>query len=289
MKRILVIIALAVFAAACSFVKESSKTGEKSETAEIKKPVAGDTIVGRWAGTSFYEAKVQSITGSKATVTWSDDNKTGEVDLSEAYLMPASGSKANVKVGDFVLAKTTSSGYSWDAAEVTKVDDGVIVVKETSNGNSSNVAPDKIIKVSPVLAADFKNEANENEFLKKAQTGRPRAPQGYEVKSGHRVVGEWTTNGWYAGHVQSVSGDMVKVAWEDGSKASDLAREKVVPHPEIASYAVPVINDYVLVKPNGTGRWSYAQVTSVSGSSVEVKMADGGKRTLKPGEWVNIG
>ena len=57
-----------------------------------------------------------------------------------------------------------------------------------------------------------------------------------------------------------------------------------MPYP--APAASPKTNDFLIVKQDSEHQsFAFAQVTSVSGSSVEVKLADGKTRTVKQGDF----
>lgn len=298
MRKNLFIIALAVSASACGGFAVSrdvggvAKADEKGAAATVKaaesnKLAAGDTVVARWSGNSFYEGKVEEVDGPRFKIKWNNNSSTSQVDAVDVYALPKEGARAEVKTGDYVLAKT-SSGTNWVGAEATGVSDGVVIVKAAYGANISNLPPEKIIKVSAATAANFKQQAGQTDFLTRAQAGRPQAPNGYAPKKGDRVVAEWTTNGWYGGRVQKVSGDRATVAWDDNGKPSELAFDKVVPYPTASNYGAPAAGGYLLVKPAGNGRWSFAQVAEADGSSIEVKTAEGQTRSIRPGEYVII-
>lgn len=299
MRKNLLVIALAIFASACGGFAVSKDAGgaakadEKAaatapaRSAESGKPVVGDTVVARWSGNSFYEGKVEEVDGRRFKIKWNDNSSTSQVDAVDVYALPKEGAKAEVKAGDYVLAKT-SSGTNWAGAEVTGVSDGVVTVKTAYGANTANLPPEKVIKISPATAANFKQQAGQTDFLTRAQTGRPKAPSGYVPKKGDRVVAEWTTNGWYGGRVQKVSGDRATVVWDDNGKPSDLTLDKVVPYPTASNYAAPAAGDYLIVKPGGSGRWGFAQVAAAGGASIEVKTAEGQTRSIRSGEYVII-
>lgn len=269
--------------------KTDSKPEEKKEVTETTENKAkfnvGDTVVAKWAQNSFYEGKIEKVDGSKITVKWSDGSNPSDIDMSDVFALPKSGETPDVKTGEMVLAKLNSGTY-WNGAEVSSVEGEVIVVKNMLTGASANLSPEKIIKVTPAIAADLKDKAGATDFTTKAQAKKPAAPAGYKPKAGEKVLGEWTTNSWWQGKVEKISGDKATIAWEDGSKPSEISLSKVMPLP--TSSEMPEKDQYLLVKPESGTKWQYAQVTDVKDKNVEVKFADGKTRTLKANEFVKL-
>jgi hypothetical protein len=289
MKRFLVLALSIALLTACGLVKKnSSNTGNSSpnrseKAAEIKPPAIGDLVVAHWAGNTWSEGKVDSIDGPRAKIVWSDNASPNDVDLVDIYQMPRTGAQATVKAGDYVLTKR-STGTNWEGAQVTMASPGVITVKYTSDLEEANLPPEKVIAVTPAVAADMKADAAKTDFLKKAQAHKPQAPAGYKPKVGEHIFGGWTSTSWFGGKVKSINGDKALIEWE-GPKADEATLDKIVPYPTAENSQTPAVGDYLLVKPSN-GSWDYAQVSSVNGSEIEVKDADGKKRTVKPGEFV---
>jgi hypothetical protein len=297
MKRLLVVALTVCLMTACGLLggnkndasKENAKSGNANESKASEPKIAvGDTVVAKWSGDSFYEGKVESIDGSRVRIAWNDKSTPSQVDMVDVYSLPKSGAQPDVKEGSIVLAKRSSGTY-WNGAEVTSVSDGVIGVKYTNDGSTGNLAPEKVIKVSPATAADFKGQAGKSDFMSKAQAGTPVRPAGYRPQAGERVLAEWVSKSWYPARVKSVSGGKATIAWDDNSTPSDLVYEKVIPLPTAANSTTPSPGDYLIVKPVSTsGKWDYAQVVSVNGQNVETKSADGNTRSVKPGDYVVV-
>ncbi|MGD9590135.1 MAG: hypothetical protein AB7Q37_12650 [Pyrinomonadaceae bacterium] len=261
---------------------------ERGSLAEPTKPEplkAGDTVVGKWAKNSFYEGTVESITDSKVKIKWPDGSSPSEIDKGDVFVIPKAGAKPDVTVGEMVLAKINPGTY-WSGAEVTKVEGEVITVKGIDVDRTANLATDKVIKIPAPIAADLKEKSGSNDFLKLARSKKPTMPTDYTPKSGEQVLAEWATASWWQGKVQKVSGDKVTIAWEDGSKPSDVELKKVMPYPRSSDTQVPQPNQYVLVKPESGSKWIYAQVTSAETGAVQIKDAEGKSRTVKQGEFV---
>ncbi|HEX8749014.1 MAG TPA: hypothetical protein VF717_17695 [Pyrinomonadaceae bacterium] len=296
MKRVLILTFSVVLFAGCGAVA-GTKTSEKATTEktinagadkppailETRPPQVGELVIARWAGNSWYEGRIQRREGERATVAWIDDLTPSEVDLIDIYAIPRAGAQSAFKAGDYVLTKR-SSGTDWVGAQVTLASPGVVTVKYNSDFGEANLPPEKVIAVSPSVAADMKIEAARTDFITKAQALRPQAPADYRPKAGERVLGAWTTNAWYAGRVKSVNGNKATVVWE-GPRPDEAAFENLVPYPTAENGTVPGVGDYVLVKPS-SGSWDYAQVAGVNGSSIEVKDAYGKSRSVKQGEFV---
>jgi hypothetical protein len=250
---------------------------------EARPPAVGELVVAKWAGNSWYEGRLESLEGQRARIAWSDNSSPSEVDLVDIYPLPKPGAQAGVKTGDYVLTKR-SSGTDWAGAQVTMTSPGVITVKYNSDFEEANLPPEKVIAVSPVVAADMKAESARTDFLKRAQALRPQGPADYRPKVGEHVLGAWTTHAWYGGRVKSINGNKATIVWE-GPKADEATFDNLVPYPTAESSPAPAVGDYVLVKP-ASGSWDYAQVSGADGSSIEVKGADAKTRTVKPGEFV---
>jgi hypothetical protein len=289
MKRILIVGVLILPLTACSFGKktgaitENAPAGRSEKAAEAKPPAVGDLVVAHWAGSTWSEGKVNSLNGPRAKIVWSDNASPSEVDLVDLYQMPKTGASASARSGDYVLTKR-STGTNWEGAQVTMVSPGVITVKYDSDLEEANLPPEKVITVLPAAAADMKADAARTAFLKNAQSHAPQAPAGYEPKTGEHIFGGWTSTSWFGGKVKSISGDKALIEWE-GPKPDEVGLDHIVPYPTAENTPTPAVGDYLLVKPN-SGSWDYAQATSVSGSDVEVKDADGKTRTVKAGEFV---
>ena len=292
MKKLLILTLSAFLFAGCSMLAaKKAEENKPSETTETKKDAGkiqvGDTVVAKWSGGSFYEGKVEKMDGSKITVAWLDKSNPSNVDAIDVYAMPKSGEKSDVKVGDMVLAKTSSTGSYWNGAEVTSIDGDVYKVKPVSMTTSMNVASEKVIKISSAAAADFKDKAGATDFLKEAQKGKPTIPADYTPKKGDRVVAEWSTNSWYAGKIDNISGSNVYVAWDDNSKPSAVNAGKVMPLPTAAnSKEMPSANQFLLIKPDSGSKWQYAQTASINGASIEAKLPNNQTKTVKAGEFI---
>jgi hypothetical protein len=296
MKRILIIAFSVALMAGCGAIagtkkSETANTDKTINTSSEKTPVipearppaVGELVVAKWAGNSWYEGRVKSLEGGRATVAWSDDSTPSEVDLVDIYTIPKAGAQAAVKAGDYVLTKR-SSGTDWTGAQVTMASPGVITVKYNSDFEEANLPPEKVIAVSPVVAADMRTEVARTDFIKKAQALRPQAPADYRPQVGEHVLGAWTTHAWYGGRVKSINGEKATIIWE-GPRPDEATFNNLVPYPTAGNSQTPATGDYVLVKPT-SGSWDYAQVASVGGSSIEVKGPDGKARTVKAGEFV---
>ncbi len=271
---------------------EENKGDKKTETTstenkEAAKPAVGDTVAGRWSTDSFYEGKVETIDSVKAKIKWSDNSNPSDVDLVDVYAIPKPGAKPDVKVGEIVLAKTSSGTY-WNGAEITSIEGDVYVVKLTQGGSTSNVTPEKVIKVSAVTEANFKKQAESSDFSGKAQSKSPVIPAGYKPKTGDKVVAEWVSKSWYSGRVQTVSGEKATVAWDDNSKPSEVAIDKIIPQPNAGNQPVPTAEEFVLVKPTSGARWEYMKVTAVNAGVIEVKSANGQTRSVRAGEYIAL-
>jgi hypothetical protein len=296
MKKIIIaIISLSMLSASCSVLKANRTEGSNPEkisersaeqktkpAVEIKKPTVGDTVVARWGGTSWAEGKLESIDKDEAKIVWTEDASKSDVELKDVFLKPAPDALINVKSGDYTVVKGV--GNWWQEAEIREVNGSVIKAKFIYNNEVVNLSADKVLAISPTVAEDIKDTAAQQNFLTKAQEHFPLQPAGYKPKAGDRVLAPWTSTSWYPGKVKSVSDDKVLIAWEAGMAPDEVVIDKVVPFPTADAAQAAAVNDFVLLKPAG-GSWTYGQVTSVSGTSIEAKTIDS-TREYKAGEFV---
>lgn len=279
MKKLLLILGLVSALTACGAGGKNTAEAEKSN-APGSRPAVGDTAVFKFSRQGYVEGKVQSIDGTRYKLLYGQSAQT--VDAVDVYPLPKAGAKVDVKPGDIVVAHRRDA--YWPGAEVKSVNGDVIEVQIIAEGDTVNVPHEKVIKISSAAVAEFKQYAQEVAFLKAAKTGRPHPPADYEPKAGQRVVAEWTDKTWYIGNVVSASPSKAKIKWPASFPESQLTRDKVLPYP--APAASPKTNDFVIVKQDSENQsFAYAQVTSVNGNSVDVKLADGKTRTVRQGDF----
>jgi hypothetical protein len=297
MKGLLLVVLAAILLTACG-AKSSEKSSANSGTNDPPppaKPAVGDPVVAKSGSSWFTEGKIRVIEGQKANIAWSQKDRTPtDVDLANVYLIPKPGARPDVKADDYVLAKTTtSSDYTdWTITQVTNVSKDVITVKDRSN-STYNLGPDKVIAVAPTDAADIKAEFDKNnkqlDFDKKAQAGRPAAPDGYKPKVSETVVASSASNTWFTGQVKSMTGDRATIVWDTKENSTfDTTLDKIVPNPTAAGTTMPAVNDYVLIKSPSCVNCSliYTQAVAVNGTNVEVKDRYDSTYTVRPGDFL---
>lgn len=283
-----VITAMAIFLPACGGGTSETKSNKAEPLGNVAEKInVGDRVIAKWSKNSFYEGTAESLTDTKVKVKWDDGSSPSDIDKSDVFSMPKAGAKPNVAVGEMVLAKISSGSY-WNGAEITKIEGDVYTVKNIDGGQTTNLSAEKIVKVPAVVIADLKEKSESNDFLKAAQSKKPTMPTDFNPKNGEQVLAEWSTNSWWQGKVQKVSGDKATIAWEDGSKPSDVDMSKVMPYPKNGDAKIPEANQYMLVKPEAGSKWIYAQAVSITGSAIEIKDQNGKTRTVKPGEFVPL-
>lgn len=277
MKKLCLILSLLAAITACSGGKNTET--EKSNAAGAK-PAVGETAVFKFSRQGYVEGKVQSIDGTRYKLMYGQSAQT--VDAVDVYALPKSGAKVDVKPGDIVVAHRRDA--YWPGAEVKSVSGDVIEVQIIAEGDTVNVPHEKVIKINSAAVAEFKQYGQEVAFLKAAKNGRPHPPADYKPKAGQRVVAEWTDKTWYIGNVVNASSSKAIIKWPTSFPQSQLTLDKVLPYP--APAASPKTSDFVIVKQDSENQsFAYAQVTSVNGNSVDVKLADGKTRTVKQGDF----
>jgi len=285
MNKTIYFLALLVFFTGCNLLggKEVSEVNKQTEVKQNTKFNVGETVIAKWAQNSFYEGKVDAVTDANVKVKWNDGSSPSDVNITDVFAFPKAGVKPDVKAGDIVLAKISTGSY-WNGAEISKIDGDVYVVKNES-GQTFNVSAEKIIKIPADVVANFKDKASSTDFLKEAQAKKPSAPTEFKPKVGEKVLGEWATNSWYQAKVEKISGTKATLAWEDGTKPSEVDFTKILPMPDSKS-EMPKDNQFILAKPESGSKWGYAQTVSTKEGNVEIKTADGKTRTIKAGEFV---
>jgi len=257
---------------------------KENESGSATAPKVGDTVVYKFSRQGYVEGKVEKI---EARYEIRHGTSTNTVESIYVHALPKAGEKMELQAGDVVVARARDS--YWAGSIVKSVSPDLIEVEVIDNGNMMHVPHERVIKVSPASAAEFKKYAEEVGFLKTAKAKRPQAPAGYNPKPGERVVAEWTTDAWWVGEIVSVSSDKVEIKWPSFPK-SELQLEKIMPYPKAeTATALPKQGDFVLVKPaDDKSQWHYAQVTSVSGQTAEVKFADGKTRSIEADEYIAL-
>jgi len=293
MKKLLIAIMSISFAASCSVLKNAGVKNVKAEweseqintIKEVppKKPAAGDMVVAAWNSTVWTDGKLESLKDGKAEVRFEDETSPSEVELSRVFVLPQPNATISVKPGDYALVKDDSSKW-WNEAEIKEVNDSVVKARLVNANATINLSAEKVVAVSLVVA-DIKDHAAAQNFLNDAYAHRAIAPADYQPKIGERVLGKWATNAWYPGKVKSLSAGKALIVWENGMKPDETPFEKIVHFPTAENTRTPAINDFVLLKPEGTGNWIYGQVTGASGASIEAKDVEA-TRSYKPGEFV---
>lgn len=288
MKKLWLIVSASLLLSACGSLtsKSNSNNSNSSEkdASSSAKPKAGDTVVFKISNDSYGESKIDSIDGTRYKIPYGSTVNT--VDETDVYPLPKPGAKSNVKVGDFVVAKLGTDLY-WTPSEVLKVSDSAIDVDPLSGGSTSSLAPEKIISVHPAAVEEFKKLKAAKQFAAKAQSMRPTTVGTYVPKRGDVVVAAWGPSSWYTAKIISVSGDSAKIDWDVFSD-SDLSIDKVAPFPRVGSTGAAVsVGSIVLVKPKyEKGTWDFAEVTSVNGQNIDIKLGDGETRSIRADEYI---
>lgn len=267
---------------ACGAVTGKIAGGESGSGAGAK-PQVGETVVFKASAIAYNEGKVEKIDGSKYEIR--SGSNIAKVDAADVYALPKAGAKTEIKAGDIVAAY--ANDIYWSGGEVKNVAGDVIEVEKAAGGKL-NVAPDKIIKVSPTATADIKQQIEIKTFEDLGKTKKPVLPKGWKPKKGEKVAAQWSFGSWHTAIIKNVNANNLDIDWQNGWSDGTVATDKVAPVPA-ATDAVPKTGDYVIVKPQSdTAEWKFAVVTSISGQDTEVKFADGKTQKLKIGDFVSL-
>ncbi len=110
-------------------------------------PKPGDRVVAAWGSSSWYTAKVISVSGDKAKIDWDVFNDS-ELSIDKLAPLPKVGSTgATVNVGTIVLVKPTYEKGTWSFGEVTSVNGQSIGVK-LGNGEAKTIRADEYVAMN---------------------------------------------------------------------------------------------------------------------------------------------
>ncbi len=276
MNKILTILIASLFLSACGGTGIIPGFEAKGDM-----PKVGDTVVFKTGPVTYNEGKVEKIEGGKSEIRAGD--AIAKPDMSDVYALPKKGSKADVKVGDLVVAFNNQT--YWSGGEVKSVSADIVEV-EQATGGKLNVAADKIITVSPSAVADIKKNIAERAFLEAGKLKVPVLPKGWKPKDGEKVAAQWSFGSWHVAIIKHVNPNNVDIDWQNGWSDGTVAKEKIAPYPT-ADNAMPNTGDYVIVKPQSdTQEWKFATVSSVTGDGCEVKFADGKTQKLRATDFI---
>ena len=285
MKNLLLIICACLLLSACGATATSEKnTGETDKSGSGAKPQTGEMVLFKVGPVNYSEGKVEKIEGGKYEIR--SGSNIAKADAADVYALPKPGTKSDVKAGDFVVA--FSREIYWTGGEVKNVTADLVEIQSAS-GEKLNAAPDKVIKVSSVAAADIKQNVEAKAFDDLGKTKKPVLPNGWKPKKGDKIAAQWTFGSWHTAIVKNVNPNNIDIDWQNGWSDGTVASDKVAPYPAEAAGAMPSVNDYVIVKPQSDiSEWKFARVTAINGQEAEVKFADGKTQKLKKTDFIGL-
>ena len=278
MKKILTVVCASLVLSACGAV-----TGKLTDlpNAGGAKPQVGETVVFKTGAINYSEGKVEKLDGGKYEIR--AGNNIGKADAADVYVLPKAGTKSDVKTGDFVVA--FANEIYWTGSEVKNVTADLVEVEKASGGKL-NVAPDKIIKVSPTAIADIKQNVETKAFDDLGKTKKPVLPKSWKPKSGEKIAAQWSFGSWHTAIIKTVTPNKIDIDWQNGWSDGTVGADKIAAYPN-ASDAPPKVGDYVIIKPqNDISEWKFATVTAINGTESELKLADGKTQKLKIGDFI---
>jgi hypothetical protein len=175
-----------VFHAGCGNESSNESSSEANEAPtpapEPEKagpPAVGADVVARSSGSgSYFEGKVKSISGNNYLVQTQSYVEPIESTVSDIYPLPTADAPNAVKVGDVVVVRSDSP--QWNPAKVTSVSTGVVGVRLLEGGTTTNVTPEKVVKLNPAAAANLQQEASAGE----AEAAQPEATEATAASGG---------------------------------------------------------------------------------------------------------
>ncbi len=276
MKKLLLLVGAGVILSACGAFNDKVSGGDS-------KPKVGDAVLFKSGPVNYSEGKVEKIDGTKFEIRAGD--AIAKPDASDVYALPKAGSKADAKVGDFAVAFNYQT--YWEGGEVKNVTDSVIEVEKASGGKL-NVAPDKLIGVSPAAIAAIKQSIEAKAFEDTGKSKKPVLPKDWKPKAGEKVAAQWSFGSWHVAIIKHVNATNIDIDWQNGWSDGTVALDKVAPYPTAANTS-PKVGDYVIVKPQSdTEEWKFATVTTISGQEIGVKFSDGTAKKLKNTDFISM-
>lgn len=110
-------------------------------------PKPGDAVVAAWGASSWYTAKVLSVSGDKAKIDWDVFNDS-EISVDKVAPLPKVGSTgAALSAGSIVLVKPTYDKGTWNFAEVTSTSSSGAEVK-FSDGKTKSIRADEYVALN---------------------------------------------------------------------------------------------------------------------------------------------
>ncbi|HQX56621.1 MAG TPA: hypothetical protein PLP07_11885 [Pyrinomonadaceae bacterium] len=247
-------------------------------------PQVGETVLFKSGPITYSEGKIEKIEDGKFEIR--AGTKIAKADSADVYAIPAKGQKADVKPGDNVVAFNYE--IYWEGGEVKNVTADLIEVEKASGGKL-NVAPDKVIKVSPTATAIIKQTIETRAFDDLGKSKKPVLPKDWKPKDGEKVAAQWSFGSWHVAIIKHVNANNIDIDWQNGWSDGTVGLDKVAPYPT-ATNPFPAVGDYVILKPQSdTEEWKFATVTAVNGAEADVKLADGKTKKVKNLDFIPLG
>lgn len=281
MKNLLLILCASVILSACGGAAAEKSVG--GDTKAGAKAQVGDSVLFKAGAVNYSEGKVEKVEAGKYEIR--SGSNIAKADAADVYALPKEGAKADVKAGDYAVA--FSREIYWTGGEVKEVSGDLIEI-ESATGEKMNVAPDKVMKVSPAATADIKKEVAIKAFEDLGKTKKPVLPKDWKPKAGEKVAAQWSFGSWHVAIIKHVNANNVDIDWQNGWSDGTVARDKIAPYPTAANQ-MPGVGDYVIVKPQSDiSEWKFATVTSVGGGQAEVKFSDGKTQKVGSTDFISL-
>lgn len=189
----------------------------------------GSTVAAPWSDGELYLGTVKAMKGDTADVLYADDGQVRPVKISELKLVePKTWS-----VGDHVLA-VWSSGKFYPGVVSADKGGGVYTVKWDDGDTPSDVAADRILGLGgPSAGGEI--------------TAVPIGGGG-GIGAGSLVAAPWSDGAMYLGTVQSVSGGVAQVRYEDDQQVRPVPVAQLRPIPRrqwfVGNHVLAVWSDF---------------------------------------------
>lgn len=247
------------------------------------KPKVGDTVLFKAGPINYTEGEIEKIDGGKYEIRAGD--AIAKPDVSDAYVLPKTGAKTDVKTGDFVVAFNYQT--YWEGGEVKNVTADLVEVEKASGGKL-NVAQDKVVKVSPAAIAAIKGNIEAKAFEDAGKAKKPVLPKDWKPKAGEKVAAQWTFGSWHVAIIKHVNPNNIDIDWQNGWSDGTIAADKIAAYPTAVN-AMPKVGDYVIVKPdNDIQEWKFAVVTAINGQDADVRFSDGKTKKVKNTDFISM-
>ncbi|MBN2359256.1 MAG: hypothetical protein JXR83_07360 [Deltaproteobacteria bacterium] len=242
----------------------------------------GDRVVARWHE-GFWEATVLDVNQKLVTVAW-DTPPPEQSYIARQWIVRRDAHPQLAAKGHWLLCQT---GESWELCHVEFADADAINVIVIADGASRTFCRDEVLAIPGALEPWVaKNGARAIEQLALERKFAHAVPitAGQQISEGDIVIARWSDDNWWSGTVKAVHGNLVSIAWTDGSEDDDIPAVFVAPMPRQRAAFAP--GDLAFCTYSGSSQWWPARIVRHHGAEVDVTFLDETRATLVASDCV---